>query len=686
MMRHTRLALVLVLAVLPVCRVAGQVVTGPTREPLVARLVPCLGDERLQRELKLSPGQVKSLLAFRQKLWDKEFTTPRDKFDDGAVDRASATAIAFQEILSAEQLARARQVAVQNISAYQYNRLQIRIDTSFLARYPELAAPLFFDRDQSAVIGKGPFVYLTPPQVATLRSLQGRKVDAFWIAEQDSRPQGRYPSALSPPFYVLSAKDVRAELKLTEDQVRAINTLGSRSRERPDDLKAYRSTSPEASAKKSDAVGEKLEKILRPEQMTRIRQIVAQWSPEFSTAPDRFSDPGVQQELDLNAEQRQAIDTARAAYADAAGRAALSGGEPVKVAQDISAAAVKRDQDYVAGFTEEQKRKLATKFGEPFNSKMSTEDVVRSALEDRRAVLFGRYEKELSFLASNKSIQDELKLTPDRIKLIQDANARQPRVFYTPTEDQAEAATEYTEKTLATVLTPDQAKRFRLIQGGHPIDVLTPQQQVAIRGMLGEPFRGEVSPTFISLQPPTGPRGDVLMTLPADAADLQPAQAITVVRAINKHLVAIPQPLAGGLKGPDEPAQPDPVEVLEKAVTAAVSPEQVRRLDQLAVQLAAARNLLATLLGPGAGPRLKLATGQQERIIAIEQEWRKVFRLVLAAQLSIPERGSIHPRLRDRFDERILAVLTPEQRATWRDLTGEPYPDIRKAIPVPVIY
>ena len=51
-----------------------------TPAPLVAALVPYLGDESLQNDLKLTPEQARKLLDHRQKLWDEAYTRTSREF------------------------------------------------------------------------------------------------------------------------------------------------------------------------------------------------------------------------------------------------------------------------------------------------------------------------------------------------------------------------------------------------------------------------------------------------------------------------------------------------------------------------------------------------------------------------------------------------------------------------------
>jgi hypothetical protein len=399
-----------------------------------------------------------------------------------------------------------------------------------------------------------------------------------------------------------------------------------------------------------------------------------------------------------------------------------------------------RDTAIAVVLTADQKAKLKALLGEPFAGSIRAESAY--ALSDRqgfrptREANFGRYRIEPLMLAENKAVQAELKLTPDQIdrakavakelteKFAPSANPFGPAfpAAAPPSEEQSK----FIEKALPGLLTPDQAKRFRqimlqqrersdvaadvpsavgypgvaeavkladdqkkrLLAGGDPADVLTPEQQVAIIGMLGDPFTGDLSARSVvrpragdpaSARAPTiAPRTQLLLYLPWDAVAVTPVQAKDLVAAITKFQLAT----ARGNNALNRPAGPDAAaQELDQSVTAILTPAQLTRLDQLVLLSAAARDLRAAMTGPDAGRKLNLTPDQLLKVIAAEQEARRIAARLDRVELPPEKRAEVRRLIRERLDDRILAALTPEQRAAWKELAGDPYPGFRKTIP-----
>jgi eukaryotic-like serine/threonine-protein kinase len=100
----------------------------------------------------------------------------------------------------------------------------------------------------------------------------------------------------------------------------------------------------------------------------------------------------------------------------------------------------------------------------------------------------------------------------------------------------------------------------------------------------------------------------------------------------------------------------DEVKAHQAAIEAVLSPAQLARLGQIALQV---RGPMA-FREPDVVDRLGLTPEQRERLRGIEQD---VFAF---RPLDGPKKGP-----GPRFDmERVLAVLSPEQRATWMERSG----------------
>lgn len=717
----TRLVLVLLLTALAAGRGAAQ----PRDVPPVARLLPYLGDERFQRELRLTPDQLKTLLAHRRRQWDGAAKAP----GDSTADRGLATVEAFRAALAPEQMDRARQLGLRVALKTPDRRPPdtTRLDALQLRAAPRLVAELLFDADQRAIVGTGRVlfpgrVFLTPAQSAALDILLGPPADTDWEPDFGPSPGGapRDPVAARMLLTLTNNPDVRADLKLTDEQVRALDALRAA---RSSALGGPRLT-PDGRDREVGKVEEQADQALTPDQRVRVRQIYTQRFT-FTLAADRFDRADVLTALAVGADQTRALVTARAAFADAVARAALSGVPADEVKRAVADATAARDRAFHAALTPDQRAKADAVFGAPYAGRISLDPKARESARASRAARFGRYREELSVLTLNKTVQDELKLAPDRVKLLREASLRKPRVPFEPTSEAADEVSEFVGKTLNDLLTLGQARRFRqvmlqslergpaerltleipsavaypgvadavkltdaqrasLIDGEHPRDVLSPEQHVAVRAMLGAPFRGAFGTGSLSRAPAPGPRGDALTELPWATLALPPERTTAAVRALNKHHAARASSEAGGAGpfGKNKTAEPDAAGKLEAELAAALSPDELRRLDRLVVRHAFLRDPRGTLTDPDAAVRLGLAPDQLRRLYSVEQEWRKVVRLVLNPDIPADRRRDLVDRLHQQFDERLLAVLTPAQRQSWDDLAGGPVPNARRPLPV----
>jgi serine/threonine protein kinase len=113
-------------------------------------------------------------------------------------------------------------------------------------------------------------------------------------------------------------------------------------------------------------------------------------------------------------------------------------------------------------------------------------------------------------------------------------------------------------------------------------------------------------------------------------------------------------------------ARIDGLAAQEKALVAGLAPEQARRLKQIALQLRGAHAFGDAEVAGALG----LTPEQREQVRAIEEGARR-------SMGGPPRPGGPHPewprsdRLKDVSVD-LLAVLTPDQEAKWKELTGEP--------------
>src|SRR5207253_3257272 len=114
--------------------------------------------------------------------------------------------------------------------------------------------------------------------------------------------------------------------------------------------------------------------------------------------------------------------------------------------------------------------------------------------------------------------------------------------------------------------------------------------------------------------------------------------------------------------------QPEDMRALEKALTEVLRAEQQQRVQQLLLQ----QRGTAALTDATVSQMLKLTAAQAEQLTALQGELRRVTRAAVYNRIDTGKDGR----------ERVLKVLTPEQQAKWKELTGEPF----QGLPVPGIF
>jgi serine/threonine protein kinase len=121
-------------------------------------------------------------------------------------------------------------------------------------------------------------------------------------------------------------------------------------------------------------------------------------------------------------------------------------------------------------------------------------------------------------------------------------------------------------------------------------------------------------------------------------------------------------------KGSSErkPPTPEATRAVEQAIAELLRPEQNRRFRQIALQVQ--QQGLYGFSDPGVVDALKLTSKQREQI---RKRQRESHRSCEDHMFKGKERG-VPEEFWEGVQDRILGVLTPEQRARWRELTGEP--------------
>jgi hypothetical protein len=183
------------------------------------------------------------------------------------------------------------------------------------------------------------------------------------------------------------------------------------------------------------------------------------------------------------------------------------------------------------------------------------------------------------------------------------------------------------------------------------------------------------------------PRTELLMALPWDAAKLTPDQVARLVPAITRYQVATKSASRPDGPNPFRPGGPDPqttaaaAAALQKEIDALLTPVQIQRLEELSLQSRAATNLGVVLFGqsgPQSAVRIEFTAEQRKQYTAANLEMSDLARLVQQADLPPETSSELGFELRARLDDRILVMLTDEQKAMWKKVTGEPYPGFRR--------
>ena len=108
-----------------------------------------------------------------------------------------------------------------------------------------------------------------------------------------------------------------------------------------------------------------------------------------------------------------------------------------------------------------------------------------------------------------------------------------------------------------------------------------------------------------------------------------------------------------------------------KAVLAALTPEQGKRLQQIGLQVQ--QRGPEGFRDPELIAALQLTPKQQQEIRKLQQEaYQPLFSQPLDSPKAMRERME---KLQLKLQQRIMEVLTAEQRGRWQTLTGEPYTD-----------
>ncbi|MGE3819346.1 MAG: hypothetical protein AB7I30_07920 [Isosphaeraceae bacterium] len=111
-------------------------------------------------------------------------------------------------------------------------------------------------------------------------------------------------------------------------------------------------------------------------------------------------------------------------------------------------------------------------------------------------------------------------------------------------------------------------------------------------------------------------------------------------------------------------------EEVEKGLKEILKPEQVKRFQQIELQQAG----YAAFAMPRVSAALKLTEEQKEKLAGVTEDMAGAMRE--AFQAAQGDREAMMAKMRELRKEgmdKAVAVLTDEQKATWKDMTGEPF-------------
>lgn len=183
--------------------------------------------------------------------------------------------------------------------------------------------------------------------------------------QQKQRGQGRGGFG-GGSLFLLAAKSVQEELKLSADQVKEVEDLNARQREA---FQGQENLSREERAQKLQELGNKnqeaINKMLKPEQQKRLKQLSLQASGPMALAGNEEA----AKELGLTDEQKEKLQTMRRESFGGFGQKGADRAEAAKKAAETRRANNEKAMDLL---TAEQKTKWKELTGEPFKGELPT--------------------------------------------------------------------------------------------------------------------------------------------------------------------------------------------------------------------------------------------------------------------------------------------------------------------------
>jgi hypothetical protein len=106
----------------------------------------------------------------------------------------------------------------------------------------------------------------------------------------------------------------------------------------------------------------------------------------------------------------------------------------------------------------------------------------------------------------------------------------------------------------------------------------------------------------------------------------------------------------------------------EKALAEVLQPDQLKRLKQIALQQQGA----IAVGRPEVAEDLKLSSEQKDKIKAMQQDLQGKMREIMQSGNRDEARGKM-AELRKSTNEKVVELLSDEQKSKWKELTGEPF-------------
>lgn len=715
-MRHVRL-LLMATALVFAAGVFAQDKAPPSRS--LFSLLPSLGDKVLVEELKLKPEQVEKL----QKHQADVMAKVRDLGPGGVPERDLGPVYAqnekgLKEILTPEQFARLQGIALDQ-TVRRFGTVRLADEGAVLGELKvtdEQKRKLAANEPLEKVLDEG--------QMKTWRRLTGEPLKDVLRPDFGTGVGGGFGSTLPWQFTYATAADVVKELKITPEQQKQLAGL---EKARADALKDSRSWSAGEHAKKiadaDQAMVRGMDIVLDVNQVNRLHQIHRQQVQKGREPLAIFRDEALLPGLTLTEEQSKRLAAVESAHRKALHTTLLADESADAIAKRVTELRQATYDKFVATLEAPQQAKLKELLGAPFEGEVFPRRPGGRTFPTR----FAR-ESNLLFLR-DKALGDELKLSADQARKIEAgvralADEAAKHADARPAERSA-ALEKANARLVADILTPEQARRFRgilvqdlqknatpgavtrfpgvaeelklteeqtnrLAQGRSLASVLTPEQQKRLQDLAGAPYDkplvlggipGElIAPGFGAprLSPPElhcaaqkSVQEELTLT---DTQRKQVADAEAAYRKAAEEAEVAP---------PSERAKKfqEATSAAGKAVADALKPEQSRRLDQIVLQFQAqpegARDLAQVLTSPRVANELKLTDEQKERLRQKSLEVNRVEVLISqearSGRNAPPELVTTLAEFRKQRLDRLLSVLTPEQRAGWKKIVGEPF-------------